>query len=105
MTELVEQGIPFYKLLVSALRHGNLFWHRERRRVRTVDRVESVTRVYFEPMEGEPDHLDFPQHGLDARQWAHKGDAVTFGQPRTLEELEAGWEHRDAAAAEGRPPY
>jgi len=105
VAELVEQGHPFYRTLVTTLRAGNLFWHRERRRVRTVARVVTYTRVHFDPIEGEPDHEDFEVHGPDARQWASKGVLSPYAAGATLEMLEAGWEHRDDAADDHRPPY
>lgn len=102
--ELVEGGERFYRMLVTQLRAGNHLWHRERRRVRTVAKVTTICRVEFDHLEGEPDHLDFPVHSPDARQWASKGIPM-HGVGVSQVELEAGWEHRDTAATEHRPPY
>jgi hypothetical protein len=95
-------------MLVTQLRAGNLFRDRERRVTRTVARVRTFCRVYFDPMEGQPDHLDFSLEGPEARQWASKGIPMVGVGGMTTRELastEASWDHRDDAAREGQPPY
>jgi hypothetical protein len=106
---LVVEGRRFWRMLVSQLRAGNLFRDMERRVTRTVARVTTYTRVEFDPMPGQPDHLDFPLHSPQARQWASKGIpmvGVGGASEDELERLEQSWQARDDAIAEGRrPPY
>lgn len=95
-------------MLVTQLRAGNLFRDMERGKTRTVTGGVTFHRLYFEPMQGQPDHLDFRIHGPEARQWASKGIPL-LGVGGVTEEalatLERSWEHRDTTAADQAAPY
>lgn len=99
-----ETGERFHRTLVTQFAAGNHLWDKQGGQVRTVAKVEVIARIHCDSMEGEPDHLDFPVHGAEARQWGAKGVPV-HGQSMTGAELDASWSHRDQAAAEDRPAY
>lgn len=93
-------------MLVTQLRSGNLLRDRDRRVTRKVRRVHTFCRVFCEPMEGQPEYLDFSLEGPDARQWVSKGVPLYgVGGGMTEDELARSWDYRDDATSQGVPPY
>lgn len=83
--DLVIEGRRFWRGLVTGLRAGHLLRDRERRATRVVTSAVVVCRVTFEPMAGQPDHLDFEVLGPESRQWISKLDVA----PRRITTVES----------------
>jgi hypothetical protein len=85
-------GGDYTSTIVSHFRAGNELWDREAGGVpRTVARVETIIRIHFDPMPGQPDHRDYnPFSPTESRQWGRKG--VPVGADRSHANLEDSWE-------------
>ena len=101
-------GGDYILTLVSHFRAGNELWDREAGGIpRTVAKVETIIRVHFDPMAGQPDHRDYrPFVPNEARQFGRHGVPRPGDSALTAEtNPEASWEHRDTAADQGVAPY
>jgi hypothetical protein len=111
-TDEEEAGL-FRPTLASHLRPGETVKDPNRGgRERTVTRVETFHRVHVEPLDGEPDAIDFPAFGPDARPLARPGPARHRPRPLRIEPtgfeddprdalLEASWEATDLRGTGG----